>query len=141
MAKYTLTIATDDIKEIEAILYPPKIVGSDEIEIEIPEEEEPKEEKPNEKAKPKAKRSPVKKTKEAPKKEAEPKEEPAETKSGLTYEADVRPAGLKLIEKCGRDALIALFDEFGVENGKELTPDQFQPFIDEIEEKIKKAGK
>jgi hypothetical protein len=49
--------------------------------------------------------------------------------AALTYEADVRPVAIKVAGKLGRDALVALFAEFGVKAGPELPADKFAPFI------------
>ena len=52
----------------------------------------------------------------------------------LEYEADIKPAVLKLVQTKSRDAAIGLFKEFGVENAKGLTANQWPGFMTRINE-------
>ena len=61
-------------------------------------------------------------------------EEPAVPVATLDYEADIKPAVLKLVQTKSRDAAIGLFKEFGVENAKGLTADQWPAFMARVNE-------
>ena len=54
--------------------------------------------------------------------------------ASLDYEADIKPAVLKLVQTKSRDAAIGLFKEFGVENAKGLTADQWPAFMARVNE-------
>lgn len=51
----------------------------------------------------------------------------------ITYE-QVREQNLAFSKKHGRDALIEVFGEFGVEKATELTEDQFSEYLDKLKE-------
>lgn len=53
----------------------------------------------------------------------------AKAPAEMTYEENVRPLALKVAGTKGRDALVALFTEFGVKSGPALKPEQFAAFI------------
>ncbi len=57
----------------------------------------------------------------------------------LDFEADIKPMLLKLNKAGGRDALLDLFEDFGVEKGDELKPAQFVKVLAAIKKAIKAA--
>ncbi|MEE9356598.1 MAG: hypothetical protein V3U75_13490 [Methylococcaceae bacterium] len=50
----------------------------------------------------------------------------------LDYAKDVTPVMIAYSTNKGKDAFVALLDAFGVGTARELTPDQFAPFINEM---------
>ena len=86
---------------------------------------------------------PVKEAKAKAKKSAQPGAQPSTPQpvecdtapaATLDYEADIKPAVLKLVQTKSRDAAIGLFKEFGVENAKGLTADQWPAFMARVNE-------
>lgn len=87
-----------------------------------------------------------KETKTEPKapKEPAPKEAKAEPKAGkseddaktIDYTDDVAPRVLKLAEKKGRDAAVAVLSQFNVTKAPQLKPDQYAAFIEAVDAKL-----
>lgn len=62
------------------------------------------------------------------------------TDAELDYNRDVRPTALTLIKSSkGTERLQKIFDEFGVNNAKELKQDQLKPFLDAVNLELKKT--
>jgi hypothetical protein len=57
------------------------------------------------------------------------------TATVLNYEKDIKPVALQLAAKKGRDALLAVYTEVGV-NAKDATPDQYPAMLAALQKSL-----
>lgn len=127
---FTLTVQFQTKDELLEFLSDERITSDikPSVKVEDPAQEEaaPKKKAPK-KAAPKKEEA-----KPAPKKE----EAPAEATDALDYETHVKPKVLELSKAKDREAVLSVLADFGVDSAKELKQDQFQAFIDALQNQI-----